>query len=172
MFIKAVGHSICKEPQFTEIFIVCPSPLPQNPMVADLNPRGVSPPGYRGRNLCPKLSPGILATYPSRWTAATEWISKSRGSINISQDHFKRPRMASCLPNLWENARVWTEGQLGGNFNVWAYNKPDMACAAITLSAGRNSEGLCATGSFIRGCPHIVGGRVIQMLTIADKGGR
>ena len=83
-------------------------------MVADLNPRGVSPPGYRGRNLCPKLSPGILATYPSRWTAATEWISKSRGSINISQDHFKRPRMASCLPNQWENACVWTEGQLGG----------------------------------------------------------
>ena len=74
---------------YEEIFIVCPPSLPRNPMVADLNPRGVSPPGYRGRTLCQQLSRGILATYPSRWTAATEWISKSRGSINISPDLLK-----------------------------------------------------------------------------------
>ena len=81
-------------------------------MVADLNPRGVSPPGYRGRNLCRKLSPGILATYPSRWTAATEWISKSRGSIKISPNLLKGLVLANPMGECLRLDRGSVGGQL------------------------------------------------------------
>ena len=99
---------------YEEIFIVCPPSLPRNPMVADLNPRGVSPPGYRGRNLCPKLSPGILATYPSRWTAATEWISKSRGSIKISPNLLKGLVLANPMGECLRLDR----GSVGGSTSM------------------------------------------------------
>ena len=48
-------------------------------------PRGF-PTQVIGGATCQKLSPSILATYPCRWPAAARWISKSRGSINISTD--------------------------------------------------------------------------------------
>ena len=81
---------------------ICFSFLPQNPMRSDLNPRGFLTKVIGGA-IRQKLSPGILATYLCRRTAAAEWIFNSRGSINISPEWTLKPEIAG---KEW----LWTDG--------------------------------------------------------------